>query len=65
MRRSARLPRPAFRVSGVVGEEALPVLPSHGGWTWYLRGLSTGDFAEALPVLLGPDAAGLSPTTIT
>ena len=27
---------------------------SHGGWTWYLRGLSTGDFAEALPVLLGP-----------
>ena len=60
-----RLPRPAFRVSGVAGEEALPVLPSHGGWTWYLRGLSTGDFAEALPVLLGPDAAGLSPTTIT
>ena len=65
MRRSPRLPRPAFRVSGVAGEEALPVLPSHGGWTWYLRGLSTGDFAEALPVLLGPDAAGLSPTTIT
>ena len=65
MRRSPRLPRPAFRVSGVAGEEALPVLPSHGGWTWYLRGLSTGDFAETLPVLLGPDAAGLSPTTIT
>ena len=38
---------------------------SRRGWTWYLRGLSTGDFAEALPVLLGPDAAGLSPTTIT
>ena len=37
-------------------EEALPVL--------YLRGLSTGDFAEALPVLLGPEAAGLSATTI-
>jgi transposase-like protein len=37
--------------------EVLPVL--------YLRGLSTGDFQEALPVLLGPDAAGLSPTTIT
>lgn len=31
----------------------------------YLRGLSTGDFREALPALLGEDAAGLSPTTIT
>jgi len=38
-------------------EEALPVL--------YLRGLSTGDFSQALPVLLGPDAAGLSATTIS
>jgi transposase-like protein len=38
-------------------EEALPVL--------YLRGLSTGDFEEALRVLLGPDAAGLSASTIT
>lgn len=38
-------------------EEALPVL--------YLRGLSTGDFSEALPVLLGPEAAGLSATTIS
>lgn len=37
-------------------EEALPVL--------YLRGLSTGDFSQALPVLLGPEAAGLSPSTI-
>jgi transposase-like protein len=37
--------------------EVLPVL--------YLRGLSTGDFREALPVLLGDDAAGLSPTSIT
>ncbi len=37
--------------------EVLPVL--------YLRGLSTGDFREALPILLGKDAAGLSPTTIT
>ena len=36
--------------------EVLPVL--------YLRGLSTGDFREALPILLGKDAAGLSPTTI-
>jgi transposase-like protein len=38
--------------------EVLPVL--------YLRGLSTGDFREALPSLLGKEAsAGLSPTTIT
>jgi transposase-like protein len=38
--------------------EVLPVL--------YLRGLSTGDFREALPALLGEEAsAGLSPTTIT
>jgi transposase-like protein len=36
--------------------EALPVL--------YLRGLSTGDFEEAIPVLLGADAAGFSATTI-
>ena len=39
-------------------EEALPVL--------YLRGLSTGDFQEALGALLGEDAiAGFSSTTIT
>jgi putative transposase len=38
-------------------EEALPVL--------YLRGLSTGDFSEALEALLGPEAAGFSATTIT
>lgn len=37
--------------------EVLPIL--------YLRGLSTGDFKAALPVLLGEAAAGLSPTTIT
>ena len=37
--------------------EAIPVL--------YLRGLSTGDFREALPVLLGEDASGLSPTNIS
>ena len=30
----------------------------------YLRGLSTGDFSEALKPLLGEDAAGLSPATI-
>ena len=38
-------------------EEALPIL--------YLRGLSTGDFQEALGALLGEEAiAGFSPTTI-
>jgi transposase-like protein len=36
--------------------EVLPVL--------YLRGLSTGDFHEALAALLGDDAAGLSATNI-
>lgn len=30
----------------------------------YLKGLSTGDFSEALAALLGPDAPGLSPTNI-
>lgn len=37
--------------------EVLPLL--------YLRGLATGDFRPALEGLLGADAAGLSPTTIT
>lgn len=37
--------------------EVLPVL--------YLRGLSTGDFQEALPILLGEQASGLSPSAIT
>jgi transposase-like protein len=31
----------------------------------YLKGISTGDFSEALEALLGPDAPGLSATTIT
>lgn len=31
----------------------------------YLKGLSTGDFSEALAALLGKDAPGLSATTIT
>ncbi len=38
-------------------ESVLPLL--------YLHGLSTGDFREALPALLGADAAGLSPSAIT
>jgi transposase-like protein len=31
----------------------------------YLKGVSTGDFSEALQALVGPSAAGLSATTIT
>jgi len=31
----------------------------------YLRGVSTGDFSDALTALLGPDAPGLSATTVT
>jgi transposase-like protein len=38
-------------------EELLPWL--------YLKGVSTGDFSEALAALLGPDAPGLSASTIT
>jgi hypothetical protein len=38
-------------------EELLPWLS--------LKGISTGDFSEALASLLGPDAAGLSPTTMS
>ncbi|MDP4991241.1 MAG: transposase [Marivita lacus] len=34
--------------------------------TWlYLKGISTGDFSEALAALLGPDEEGLSSSTIT
>ena len=38
-------------------EELLPWL--------YLKGISTGDFQDALAALLGPNAAGLSSTTIS
>src|SRR5262245_27978680 len=31
----------------------------------YLKGVSSGDFSEALADLLGPQAKGLSPTTVT
>src|SRR5512144_1147528 len=31
----------------------------------YLKGVSTGDFAEALQAILGPDAPNLSATTVT
>jgi len=47
---------PYVRRSGNVSA-VLPLL--------YLHGLSTGDFREALPVLLGEDAAGRSPAAIT
>lgn len=52
---SAILP-PYLRRSQNVSE-LLPLL--------YLRGLSTGDFREALPTLLGENASGLSPSAIT
>jgi transposase-like protein len=55
VRFSSRILPPYMRRSPRL-EEALPVL--------YLRGLSTGDFSQALPVLLGPEAAGLSASTI-
>lgn len=38
-------------------EELIPYL--------YLKGISTGDFQEALSALLGPDCPGLSATTVT
>jgi transposase-like protein len=53
--RSQILP-PYMRRSPKVAE-VLPIL--------YLRGLSTGDFREALGVLLGEEASGLSPAAIT
>ena len=31
----------------------------------YLKGVSSGDFSEALQALLGPDAPGLSPATLS
>ena len=49
------LPRYLRKAKSV--EELLPWL--------YLKGVSTGDFSEALAALLGPDAPGLSAKTIT
>ena len=52
---SAILPKWARRTKSL--DALLPVL--------YLRGLSTGDFQEALSALLGRDAPNLSPSAIT
>jgi putative transposase len=52
---SAILPRWARRTKSL--DALLPVL--------YLRGISTGDFQEALAALLGKDAPNLSPAAIT
>jgi len=52
---TSRILPPYMRRSPKVGE-VLPVL--------YLRGLSTGDFREALAALLGKNASGLSATNI-
>jgi transposase-like protein len=51
---SAMLPPYARRSKSL--EALIPIL--------YLKGVSTGDFAEALAALLGPDAGGLSAATI-
>src|SRR4051812_27519810 len=48
---------PAYARRSPNVNDVLPVL--------YLRGLSTGDFRPALEQLLGEDAAGLSPSTIS
>ena len=51
---SAILPRYARRTKSL--EVLIPIL--------YLKGVSTGDFEEALIALLGKDAGGLSATTV-
>ena len=51
---SAILPRYLRRVASV--DNLIPVL--------YLKGVSTGDFSEALEAILGPKAAGLSASNI-
>src|SRR4029078_1688912 len=52
---SAILPPYLRRTRSV--EELIPWL--------YLKGVSSGDFSEALQAILGPDAPGLSATTVT
>jgi transposase-like protein len=55
MRFSSKILPPYLRRTKSI-EELIPWL--------YLRGISTGDFSEALEALLGPQAKGLSPTNI-
>jgi len=52
---SAILPRYLRKTKTI--EELIPWL--------YLKGVSTGDFSEALAALVGPEAPGLSATTVT
>jgi putative transposase len=69
--------RPKVRDRGVAGEEPIrftsAILPAYLRRTrnieellpWlYLKGVSTGQFAEASAALLGPEAPGLSATTV-
>jgi putative transposase len=69
--------RPKVRDRGVSGEEPIrftsAILPAYLRRTrnleellpWlYLKGVSTGQFSEALAALLGPDAPGLSASTV-
>ena len=53
---SSKILPPYLRKTKAV-EELIPWL--------YLKGVSTGDFTDALQALLGPNATGLSATTIT
>jgi transposase-like protein len=53
---SSRLLPPYLRKTKSI-EELIPYL--------YLKGISTGDFQEALSAILGPECPGLSATTIT
>jgi transposase-like protein len=53
---SSKILPPYLRKTKAV-EELIPWL--------YLKGVSTGDFSEALAALLGPEAPGLSASTIT
>jgi putative transposase len=53
---SSKILPPYLRKTKAI-EELIPWL--------YLKGISTGDFSEALAALLGPEAPGLSASTIT
>src|SRR4051794_33041518 len=62
--------RPADRREGFASSILPPYLRKtrslEGLLPWlFLKGISTGDFSEALGAILGPDAPGLSATTIT